>query len=276
MIARTALATSRAALIAGALLGLSGCGPREPATDAERLARGKELVHQMSERLAGVQSLSVSVQQVRDVVRRSGKKETISFAAEQTMQRPNRLHIKAAGQRQLEGWYDGKWITIALHKEKVYAQAPMPDRIDQTLDALAERYGYVMPMGDLLYSSPEKALISDTTTGGYVGRETLDDIACHHLAFHDTGVEWELWLPVEGDPLPRRLKATLTSRTGKPVIDTTFVKWNLSPQLDAASFTAHVPPDYEGIAMLQQAASVKASGQGPSTQPTPAAPTSPQ
>jgi hypothetical protein len=230
----------------------------------------------MSERLTAAQSVSVSIQQVRDVVRRSGKKETISFAAEQTMQRPNRLHIKAAGERQLEGWYDGKWITIALHKEKVYAQAPMPETIDQTLDALSERYGYVMPMADLLYSIPEKALISDTTSGGYVGRETLDDIASYHLAFHDTGTDWELWLPIDGDPLPRRLKVTLTSRTGKPVIDTTFVKWNLSPQLEAASFTAHVPPDYEGIAMLQQAASVKSSGQSPSTQPAPAAPASRQ
>jgi hypothetical protein len=262
------------AVIAGPLLALTGCGPREPTTDADRLARGKELVHQMSERLAAAPSLTVSIQQVRDVVRGSGKKETISFAAEQTMQRPNHLHVKAAGERQLEGWYDGKWITIALHKEKVYAQAPMPETIDQTLDALAERYGYVMPMADLLYSSPEKALISDTTTGGYVGRETLDDIACYHLAFHDTGTDWELWLPVEGDPLPRRLKATLTSRRGKPVIDTTFVKWNLSPQLEPASFTAHVPPDYEGIAMLQQAASVKASRQETPSQPAPATPAS--
>jgi hypothetical protein len=276
MTARTALPLRRAALIASPLLALTACGPREPSTDAERLARGRELVHQMSERLASVQSLSVSIQQVRDIVHRSGKKETISFAAEQTMQRPNHLHIKAAGERQLEGWYDGKWITIALHTQKLYAQAPMPDSIDGALDALAERYGYVMPVADLLYSSPEKALIADTTTGGYVGRETLDDIACHHLAFHDTGVDWELWLPVEGDPLPRRLKATLVSRSGKPVIDTTFVKWNLSPQLEATGFTARVPPDYEGIAMLQQAASVKASGQGMSAQPPPATPASRQ
>jgi hypothetical protein len=260
------------AATAAALLVLAACGSREPATDADRLARGKELIHQMSERLAAAQSLAVSTQQVRDVVHRSGRKETISFAAEQTMQRPNRLHFKAAGERQFEGWYDGKWITLTLHRDKVYAQAPMPDTIDRTLDALAERYGYMMPVADLLYSSPEKALISETTTGGYAGRETLDDIACHHLAFHDAGADWELWLPVEGDPLPRRLKVTLTARAGTPVIDTTFVKWDLSPHLDTASFTARVPPDYEGIAMLQQAASVKAAREGATGNAAPATP----
>ncbi len=35
-----------------AMIGLVACGSREPATDAERLARGRELVQQMSARLA--------------------------------------------------------------------------------------------------------------------------------------------------------------------------------------------------------------------------------
>ena len=48
----------------------------------------------------------------------------------------------------------------------------MPDTIDRTLDALAERYDMALPMGDLFYGSAEKALLSDTTTGGYVGTET--------------------------------------------------------------------------------------------------------
>ena len=37
---------------------LTACGSREPSTDADRLARGRELVEQMSARLAAVQSLS--------------------------------------------------------------------------------------------------------------------------------------------------------------------------------------------------------------------------
>ena len=43
---------SRSALLALAATGLVACGPREPSTDAERLARGRELVQQMSARLA--------------------------------------------------------------------------------------------------------------------------------------------------------------------------------------------------------------------------------
>ena len=59
----------------------------------------------------------------------------------------------------------------------------MPETLDRTLDALAERYDMPPPLGDLLYSSPAKALLSDTTTGGYAGMENVGETPCYHLAF---------------------------------------------------------------------------------------------
>ena len=58
-----------AALVGLAVTGLVACGPREPTTDAERLARGRELVQQMSARLAAATEMSVTTTEVRDVVR---------------------------------------------------------------------------------------------------------------------------------------------------------------------------------------------------------------
>ena len=146
----------------------------------------------------------------------------------------------------------------------------MPETIDRTLDALAERYDMALPLGDLFYSSPEKALLSDTTTGGYVGTENVGETPCYHLAFRDTGVEWELWLPVQGEPLPKRLKTVGKQRRGQPLTDVTFTEWNLAPQTGDAAFTPNVPADYEGIAILQREAAVKAANAKPS--PEPAAP----
>ena len=104
-----------------------------------------------------------------------------------TVRRPNRFHAKMTGGRGLESWYNGKTLTIASHPHKVFAQAPMPDTIDRALDALAERYDMPLPMGDLFYGAAEKALLSDTTTGGYAGTEKVGDTPCTHLAFHDIG-----------------------------------------------------------------------------------------
>jgi hypothetical protein len=259
---------SVSALAALATIALVACAPREPTTDVERLARGRELVHQMSTRLAGATAVSVTTTEMREVVRASGKKESVPQTAVYTMRRPDRFYAKMTGGPGLESWYNGKTLTIASHPEKVFAQAPMPETIDRTLDALAERYDMALPMGDLFYGSAEKALLSDTTTGGYVGTENVGDTPCVHLAFKDTGVDWELWLPEQGDPLPKRFKVLQKRRTGQPVIDLTFTAWDLAPQISDATFVPKVPADYEGIAILQRAAAVKNAASATAAEPT--------
>ena len=247
----------RSALAVSAAIGLVGCGAREPTTDAERLARGRELVQQMSVRLAAAPVVSVTTTEVRDLVSASGRKDSVSQTGVYTVRRPDRFYTKMTGGRGLESWYNGKTLTIAAHPEKVFAQAPMPDTIDRTLDVLAERYDMALPMGDLFYGSAEKALLSETVTGGYAGREDVGGTSCVHLAFQDTGVDWQLWLPVQGEPLPKRLKVVQKARTGQPMVDVTFIAWDFAPQITDATFVPNVPADYEGIAVLQRAAAVR-------------------
>ena len=247
---------SRSAVAILAAIALVACGSG-PTTDAERLARGKELVEQMGARLAAATAVTVTAKEVRDVVRSSGKKESMSLTSVYTIRRPDRFYAKHTGGRGLETWYNGKTITIAAHPEKVFAQAPMPETIDRTLDALAERYDMALPMADLFYGSAAKALLSDTTTGGYVGTENVGNTPCAHLAFKDVGVDWELWLPVQGEPLPQRLKILQKKRTGQPVVDVTFTGWDFAPQITDATFVPKVPAEYEGIALLQRAAAIK-------------------
>ena len=259
---------SRSALAMATILSLEGCGAKEPATDAERLARGRELVQQMSARLAAATNVAVTTTEMRDIVSSSGAKTSVSMTGEYAMRRPDRFYAKRTGGRGLEAWYDGKMLTVTAHQEKVFAQAPMPETIDRTLDAMAERYDMPLPLGDLFYSSPEKALLSGTTTGGYAGTEDVNGTPCHHLAFQDVGVRWELWLPVKGEPLPKRFKTVHEKRKGQPVTDVTFTGWTFAPAPTAdARFTPNVPTGYEGIAILQRAAAVKAAAAKASPEP---------
>jgi hypothetical protein len=246
--------------------GVTACGSRETASEAERLARGRELVQQMSAHLAAASSASATTTEVRDVVSRSGAREQLTLAGHYAVRRPDRFHSKVTGGKQLETWYDGTRLTVAEHDQKVFAQSAMPATIDRTLDALAERFDLPLPMGDLFYSSAAEALLSDTTTGGYAGTEAVGGTACHHLAFKDIGVEWELWLPVEGEPLPRRLKVVRPGDNRRPVVDVTFTAWDLTTLAGDAMFTAQVPSDYEGIAILQTAAAVRNKPEAASSQ----------
>ena len=261
----------RSALAALAAVSVVSCGHKEPTTDAEQLARGRELVQQMSKRLATATELTVTTTEQRDVVRRSGTKDRVSLTGVYTLRRPDRFHTTLTGGKGLESWYDGRKLTVAVQEEKVFSQAPMPETIDRTLDALAERYDMALPLADLFYSNPAKALLSDTTTGGYAGTENVGETPCHHLAFRDVGVEWEVWLPLQGEPLPTRFKTVGKHRTGQPVTEVTFKNWNLAPQTSDATFTPSVPAEYEGIAILQRAAAVKTASAS-TTAPEPGAP----
>ena len=131
----------------------------------------------------------------------------VTLTRETTVRRPDRLYSKVSGDRHNEVWYNGVGITLVMHGEKVFGQARAPETLDKTLDALNERYGVSMPFADYLYSSPAKALLAETTTGGWVGREEVAGQSTDHLSFKDTGVNWEVWISASGDPLPQRAVA---------------------------------------------------------------------
>jgi hypothetical protein len=264
---------TRAPLVLVAMIGaagVAGCGPGEPRTDAERLARGREILDRMSAKLGSAQSFSVSTREVRDVVKASGPVQ-VSLSRETIVRRPNRLYFKTTGGLENEGWYDGVGLTLAIHKEKVFAQARMPETLDRTLDAFHERYGISTPLADFLYSSPSKALLTDKTTGGWVGRETVEGQLTDHLSFKDTGVNYELWIAASGDPLPVRTTAELTDDKRLKKVTATYSNWNLAAQTADNRFTPAVPADYEGIAMIQRARVMRNM---PEDQPEPTATTS--
>ena len=234
-----------------------GCGPGEPRTDAERLARGREIVERMSAKLASAQAFSVTTREVRTEVGANGSTRQVQLSRDAVVRRPDRGYLKASGDRDNEVWYDGIGITVVMHKDKVFSQARAPETLDKMLDALHERYGVSTPLADYFYSSPAKALLADTTTGGWLTRESVAGQETDHLAFKDNGINWELWIPATGDPLPVKAIDEFPDGTRLRRIEMTFTNWNLSPQIGADRFKPVVPADYEGIAMVQRARVLK-------------------
>jgi len=244
--------------VAGMASGLAvACGPGEPRTDAERLARGREIVDRMSAKLSSAKAFSVTTQEVRTELTASGETRQVQLSRDAVVQRPDRFYSKVSGDRDNQVWYDGIGITVVVHKEKVFSQTRAPETLDKMFDALHERYGVSTPLADYFYGSPAKALLADTTTGGWVGRESVAGQQADHLAFKDHGINWELWIPTTGDPTP--LKAIDEFPDGRRLrkIEMVFTNWNFAPSIAADRFKPIVPADYEGIAMVQRARVLK-------------------
>ena len=95
IVALTALATS---------LSLA-CGPGEPRTDAEGLARGREIIEGMSAKLAAAPVYSVTTSEVRDEIQSSGASEQVTLTRATVVRRPDRFYSVVTGGRHNEGWY---------------------------------------------------------------------------------------------------------------------------------------------------------------------------
>jgi len=167
-----------------------------------------------------------------------------------------RLWFKVSGDHDLVGYYEGRRMTLVSNKEKVWGEFPTPPTIDETVDFVTDRYDIPLPIGDLLVVNPRESLVSDDTTGGVAGRETIDGVLCEHLVWHHPKVDWSVWIPVSGDPLPKKLRITYKERRGQPTTTVMFRDWNLTPNLTDAVFVRSVPNDYEGIPVIQRAAAV--------------------
>jgi hypothetical protein len=224
----------------------AGCA-REPATPEGARAHGEALVRAMSNRLVSVGAFSVETRDTRtNAEGRRALVTTRTFA----VRKPDRIAFTATGEQfDLRGWYaDGK-VTLTSPASKVWARVQGDVDIDGTLDRLAERFEMQMPMADFLYRVPYDSLIAEGMTGGYVGSEAIEGVDCAHVSFADANVEWHLWLPESGEPLPRKYTVTAKKMRGTPTSEVVFLRWDLAAAPADSAFVPQVPEGFERIAV---------------------------
>ena len=151
-----------------------------------------------------------------------------------TVRRPDRLALRVSGDMNLRGWYDGSKLTLVSDPQKVWARANAAATIDDTLDRMADHLAMPIPLADFLYSSPYDTLIGTKSTGGYVASETVEGVACAHVAQHPA-VDWDLWVAETGDPLPKKFVVTNKTATRARTTEITFDKWTYGAEATDAT-----------------------------------------
>ncbi|HWO02586.1 MAG TPA: DUF2092 domain-containing protein [Blastocatellia bacterium] len=242
-----------------------------PATDEEKRAQGDAILNQMSEKLKSAQAATFSTTESIDRVKGNNEKVHINLERQLAVRQPDKMWFKATGDRDLECFYDGKMLTLVSHKEKVFGEVPAPPTLHETAEMITDKYGISLPISDLLTADPQKALKDEETTGGWNRRETLNGVVCNVLSYQHPAVDFSLWVPVSGDPLPQKLEITYKARRGQPSTTVTFKGWNLAPQLSDETFARKVPDDYEGIAVIQRESAVIPPEEAQQQEPPPAA-----
>ena len=205
--------------------------------------RADELVKQMSDRLGRATAFALEAEEVYDEVPEQSPRQQLTNLRHVAMRRPNRLVGDASGDAMHRSfWYDGKVFAAFDREQNVWAAGEVPATVDEALDWVFDQTGTVIPLADFLYADTYTRLMGDVQRGVYLGIHDAAGVPCHHLAFEQATIDWQLWIDAGPDPLPRKLVITYKTEDEVPQYTVTIRKWNLHPTLPDALF-AFTPPE---------------------------------
>jgi len=224
-------------------LGTAGQASAKEAQEASTVEpRVEDVLRQMSDLLAKSPSFAFKAVEIVDEVLDSGFKAELSHTRTIALRRPGGVVTNVDGDTtNRSAWFDGKTVTVLDRKHNRYAVLDTPDDIDEMLDYLAEEFDIVFPLADILHSDVYESLTAGAEYTSYQGIHQVEDNPCHHLAFANEWLEWQLWVAAEGEPLPRKLVITYMDEPGEPKYTARFLSWNLSPKLEDDLFVFKAP-----------------------------------
>ena len=165
----------------------------------------------MTDYLGGLKQFSVLALNMREDMLVSGHRVDYEVSSKVIVSRPNKLRVERTGH--LAGqifYYDGTTLTLYNPSDKVYASMPAPATIEETLDFGRESLGLGYPISDLVYRNAFPLLMQDVTLALMIGKEVIGGVECEHVLFSRPGVDFQVWVPTSGVPLPRKYVVTDT------------------------------------------------------------------
>ena len=210
-----------------------------------------QILRAMSDYLKSAPELTFRADVTYDEVLNNGQKIEYGGVARAALRRPDGLHVEYRGdQRKSQAVYDGKTFTALDLNAKVYSIMKVPNEIDSALDQVFDKSGLSVPIADMLYSDPYATLTEQVESGFLVGRHAVDGKPCHHLAFEQGAIDWQIWIEDGPRPVPRKFVITYHDEADSPQYSVTFKDWDFQPRLTDDYFRFTAPPGADQVEIL--------------------------
>jgi hypothetical protein len=242
----TVVAALTLAPLAGAQEPAAGPPAAPPPRSVE--ARAEQELKRMGEFLAKLPKFALEAEETFDEIPDGELRRQLTNVRRVAVERPNHLAADATGDTlNRASWYDGRTVTVLDKEHNVYATIEAPGTIDATFDKLEDEYGVVVPLADLLYSDPYAVLMAGVTYGRYLGIHQAAGVDCHHLAFSQATIEWQIWIDAGDKPLPRKLAISYVQEPGEPQYTAVIRRWTLEAPVPEGLFTFAAPEGAQKI-----------------------------
>lgn len=231
--------------ILGAAVGVASPASAQVEPQADRILR------EMGEYLSSAGEFRFRADVAYDTFSVEGQELQYGGRAEVSVRRPDRLRVEYDGdERRNRVVYDGQTITVYHAGRNVYASTESSSGIDAAVDRVFELSGFSVPIADLVYADPYAVLIENVEAGFVVGRHAVDGVPCHHLAFSQEALDWQIWVEDGPQPLPRKLVITYKNEPGSPQYVARISGWDLQPRVADSWFEFRPPAGAAEIEFL--------------------------
>ena len=228
--------------------------------------RADSLLHAASDYLASAAHFTLRAEVWRERVGESGEKLQFSRIVTLEVQRPDRLHMNIhSGHVDRGFWYDGRRLSVLDARQNYYSVTPMPPNLDAALDAAHDEFGIDVPLVDFAVSDPYRNAIARVQHGRYFGLSTALGFQCHHLAFTQDNVDWQLWIEDGPHPLIRKLVINHKNEPGSPEFTALITNWDFTERIAPSNFVFEPPPGASELQMRPNPSSNSESSGQPGT-----------
>ncbi|MET0981345.1 MAG: DUF2092 domain-containing protein, partial [Telluria sp.] len=144
--------------------------------------------------------------------------------------------------------FTGKEVVLVDYASKVYATAPQPGTLDETIVYFVRDLGIRLPLAAMLMARLPADLQERITSVDYVELTSMHGAPSHHIAARAATVDVQMWVADGAQPLPQRVVLTYKEEPGQPQFRADFSQWNLAPQINDAVFAAQAPAGLQKVA----------------------------
>lgn len=235
-------------LVGVTLLLLAGSTGRAVPVEPRIDPKAEAVLRKMSDSLASAKSFTFRSSESVDEYSPSGQQVEVGKDVTIAVRRPSAVMTAIDGEdEKVTFTFDDGRVGIVNDSQKCYATVDGPKTIDAMFDFLADKYGITTPLCDLLFADPHKTLTEHVRSGEYLGRARIAEQECHHLAFRQDAIDWQIWIEDAERAVPRKLVITHKELPGYPKFVAFLNDWNLSADPSAETFKFTAPPDYKKI-----------------------------
>ena len=102
-----------------------------------------------------------------------------------------------------------------------------------------------------MFADPYGVLSRGVVGSAYVGTTYVNGVECHHLAFREAEVDWQLWVKTGDEPLPMKYVISSKWVAGAPQYELRLRDWNTSPKIKDGQFTFVAPKGAKNLAEIK-------------------------